>query len=101
MAKEKRVVDQGVTSSGRPVQPALQSHGLKYTGTVYALVHKPHEGFANFGIVTLKLKDGVIVATDISQPYNGLEALAKLDILNDKALEALRKTYPPEYQRCG
>lgn len=101
MAKEKRVVDQGVTSSGRPVQPALKSHGLKYTGTVYALVHKPHEGFANFGIVTLQLKDGVVCGTEISQPYNGIESLAKLDKLHDEMLEQLRKTYPPEYQRCG
>lgn len=61
-------------------------------------MHKPHAGFADYGIVTLEIVDGIVVKETVGEPYAGFEATARLELLNNKLLEHLRRTYPPEYQ---
>lgn len=79
-------------------EPLAQDLGQVFTGTVHTLVHKPHEGFANYGIATLEIKNGIVVSMQVGPPYAAFEAAARMELLNNKLLEGLRKTYPAEYR---
>ncbi len=79
-------------------EPLQQNLGQVYSGTVHALVHKPHEGFANYAIATLEIKNGIVTNMTLGQPYNAFEAKLRMELLNDKRLEELRRTYPAEYR---
>lgn len=74
--------------------------GKKYTGKAYIIVQKPHQGFQDFAIMTTTLKDGVIVDVAYSDPYLPIELMARLELLNEKQLEELKRTYPPGF-RCA
>jgi hypothetical protein len=65
---------------------------------VYTLVFKPHEGFADYAVASLAIEKGVVTKIELSDPYAGFEAMAKLELANDKLLEKLRRSYPAGYQ---
>jgi len=67
---------------------------VKFSGVVYTLVHKPYQGFADYAVATISIKDGVIESMELSDPYMGFEAMHRLELKNEALLEKLRKTYP-------
>lgn len=81
-----------------PEKPLEQDLGLTFTGQVYTLVHKPHEGFANYAIATIQITNGIVTKTDIGQPFNAFEAKLRMDLKNDALLETLRRNYPGDYR---
>lgn len=70
----------------------------KFSGIAHTLVYRPHEGFANYAVATLKISEGIVEEITLSDPYAGFEAMAKMELLNEKKLEEMRKNYPPEYR---
>lgn len=73
----------------------LKEKCMKMTGQVLCFVYRPHMGFADFAIVTLRLKDGKIVEVpDISDPYLAIEAGARMEDKQSRILEKMRQTYP-------
>lgn len=79
--------------------PAIEDDILvDFTGEVYTLVRRPHNGFANYAIATLTIKNGRVVGQTLSDPYAGFEATARLELANERLLSSLRKNYPPEFQ---
>lgn len=83
--------DQPIVTIQHPTVVAPRSH---FTGTCYTLTHKPHEGFANYAIVSLHIEDGAVVKEEVGQAFNAMEALLKLELQNGRHLEHLRRTYP-------
>lgn len=79
-------------------QPLNTDLGLAFTGQVYTLVHKPHEGFANYGIATIDIKNGVVTKMEVGQPFNAFEAKLRMELKNDAKLEELRRNYPGDYR---
>lgn len=69
-----------------------------FTGTTHTIVYRPHEGFANYAIASITMNDGKIIKTELSQPYAAFEALVKLETINDKQLEKMRRGYPADYR---
>lgn len=70
----------------------------KFSGTVHTLVFRPHEGFADYAVKTLVIRDGIVEEEAMSDPYAGFEALAKLETMNARLLEAMRVKYPAGYR---
>lgn len=70
---------------------------LEFTGKVFSLVHRPHNGFANYAIAELIVEHGRVIGAHFLQPMGGFESKAKLDKRIDDLLEELRKTYPSGY----
>lgn len=70
----------------------------EFSGVVHTLMYRPWQGFADYSVVTLTIKDGVVVSTEIGQPLAGFEAFAHLDIKNARLLEHMRQNYPQGFQ---
>lgn len=70
----------------------------RFSGEVKAVVYKPHEGFANYSLTTLTIKDNKVTQIEHSQPMAMFEILIKMDRENEKLLERLRKNYPRGYK---
>lgn len=70
----------------------------KFSGEVKAVVYKPHEGFADFSLTTLNIKDNKIINIKHSQPMAAFEILVKMDRENEKLLDRMRKNYPKGYK---
>jgi hypothetical protein len=66
----------------------------EFTGKVFGIVQRPHNGFANFAIAELLLEKGRVVGAHYLQPMAGVELRAKLDIRIGELLDELRKAYP-------
>lgn len=79
-------------------QPLEHDTGLAYTGQVFALVHKPHEGFANYAIATIDITNGIVTKMEVGQPFNAFEAKLRMELKNDARLEELRRSYPGDYR---
>jgi hypothetical protein len=68
---------------------------LKFSGTVYSIVAKPWQGFSDYVILELEIKDDVVVKqSEKTGPLCGAEALGWLEIYEERQLEKLRKNYP-------
>jgi len=65
---------------------------------VHTLLYRPHNGFANYTIATIKIEEGIVTDIQYSDPYNGAEALWRMDVLNGRLLEKLRRNYPTGFQ---
>lgn len=61
---------------------------------VHTLLYRPHNGFANYTIATITIKDGKVTDIQYSEPYNGTESLIRMDMLNGRLLEKMRRNYP-------
>lgn len=70
----------------------------RYTGQFHTIVQKPHNGFQNFAIMTADVKDGVIKKVEFTQSWSGWETVARLELLNEKKMEELKRTYPAGFQ---
>lgn len=72
--------------------------GLLFTGQVVGLVNRPHNGFANYSVVTLILNKGHVVKAHFGQAMAGFEAQAHIKIKNEALLDLARKYYPPGFE---
>lgn len=64
---------------------------------VNTMMYRPHEGFANYTIATMTIKNGKVVDIQYSDPLNGTESLIRMDVKNGQLLEKLRRAYPAGY----
>lgn len=72
---------------------------MRFTGQVMTFIYRPHNGFADFAIVTMKLQDGkVIEVTEVSDPYLAIEAGARMEDKQARALEKMRSSYPGDHR---
>ena len=87
---------------GAPPEPKLdESYKIskdKLNCEVHTLLYRPHNGFANYTIATITIKDGVVDDIKYSEPYNGTESLIRMDMENGKLLEKMRRNYPAGYR---
>lgn len=73
----------------------LKQRCLKFSGQVLTFIYRPHEGFADFSIVSMRLKDGKVTEVeDISDPYLPFEARARMETKMDQTMETMRRSYP-------
>lgn len=71
----------------------------KFNGEVMAFIYRPHLGFADYAIVKMTLKDGVVSKVDdVSDPLAAFEARAHMETKQAYHLEKMRREYPPEFQ---
>lgn len=75
-------------SENRNIEPG------DFSGTVHTLVYCPHQGFANYAIATLTIVEGLVEKVELSDPYAGFEAMAKMELMNEKLLDKMRGQYP-------
>lgn len=66
----------------------------EFNGTIYTIVPRPNQGFANFAIADVEIKDGVVQKITLSEPYAFFEAIARLEIRNEKMLTEMNRKYP-------
>lgn len=77
----------------------IKKDAKKFTGVLHAFKYRPHEGFADFCIVTLQLKNGVVESvTEVSDPYAAIECRIKMEIKQAYHIEKMRLEYPAGFQ---
>lgn len=81
-------------------EPELKEHVplTSYTGSIWGLTYKPHNGFADYSVTEFVIQDNKVVGIIESDPYAGIEALLKLELQNARNLEKLRVKYPAGYR---
>lgn len=80
-------------------QKRLKSLNMKFTGATFSFVYRPHNGFADFAIVKMHLKEGVVVSVeDVSDPYTAMEARARMEMKQAYEMEKMQRSYPEGYQ---
>lgn len=68
-------------------------------GIVFAYIYRPHNGFANYAMVKLLLRNGKVEEViDVSQPYYGNEVRAKMEIAMAREFEKMRVNYPGDHR---
>lgn len=77
----------------------LNHYPETFSGEVFAIVYKPHNGFSNFAIATIAIEKGIVKKIDVSQNYAGFETIARLDIKMHQKLEAMQLNYPAGFRR--
>lgn len=101
MAKEKRPVAVEPDGNVKEVLPGpMTQDPSNFTGEVFTIVRRPHEGFADYAVATMTIECGLVKSIVLSDPYAGFEALARLELKNTHLLEFLRKNYPGELRRA-
>lgn len=63
------------------------------TGVAYTVQCFYNQGFSNYKILTLHLKDGVVTAVERSDPYQQFEAQGKLTIKEEAIFDRLRASW--------
>jgi len=77
----------------------LKALNMKFTGVSFAFIYRPHLGFADYAVVKLLLKDGVIEKVEsVSDPLAAFEARAVMETKQAYHLESMRTGYPAEYR---
>lgn len=77
----------------------IKNECLGFSGEVLAFVYRPHNGFANFAIVNLKLKDGEVEdVVEVTQPHAAFEIRAHMETKQAYKLEKMRQNYPSGFQ---
>lgn len=77
----------------------LNHYPETFSGEVFAIVYKPHNGFSNFAIATIAIEKGMVKKIDVSQNYAGFETIARLDIKMHAKLEEMQLKYPAGFRR--
>lgn len=70
-------------------KPAVEIKVIPFTGIARTVECYENQGFRNFRVVSLWLKDGVVVKVKKSDPYASFEAGSRLDLANDYSLLSL------------
>jgi hypothetical protein len=68
-----------------------------FTGEVFTLTYKRHEGHPNFCLTKLYIENNFVTKIEHqanAQTFAGFEAMHKLEKLNDAHFEKLRAKYP-------
>lgn len=72
---------------------ALLFPTIPFTGIARSMECVIHNGFNNFYLVTLAMKDGRVVSRTVSDPYASFEAIARMEIEIHKAALNLNTGY--------
>ena len=64
-----------------------------FTGIARSVQAFDNQGFKNFRILTLHIKDGIVEKIDYSDPYANYEAIARLEITNENAVHNLNANW--------
>lgn len=77
------------------IEPVLQvMPSSKFTGMARSVIcYNTHGMFRNFKIVTLQIKDGVVVSEELSDPYASFEAIVKLELANVQSVNHLNQNW--------
>lgn len=70
----------------------------KFSGVVYTPVYKHWQGFANYTINTMTIKDNVVTDQQLGDPYCAMEVLAKLELAYSRLIEKMRRNYPSGFR---
>lgn len=58
---------------------------LKFSGVARSMQCFDNQGFRNFRIVTMEIKNGVVVSVAYSDPYASFEAISMMELWNEKS----------------
>ena len=101
MVEKKRPVVVEPDGNTKEVVPGpMTQDPAKFSGEVYTIVRRPHEGFADYAVASMVIELGVVKSITLSDPYAGFESLARLELKNTHLLEFLRKGYPGDLRRA-
>lgn len=78
-------------SAARRKEP--KKSDINFSGVMTTIQASKNGDFSNYQIVTAVIEDGVVKNLHRSQPYAGFEAMAKLEIQTDRALNRLVNQY--------
>jgi len=72
---------------------AAVSRDLLFTGIARSVQAFDNQGFKNFKIVTLYIRDGIVEKIEYSDPYANYEAIARLELSNENAVHNLNANW--------
>lgn len=78
-----------------PKEEKKASDENQFTGIARSVEAFDNQGFRNFRILTLHLKDGIVIKTDYSDPYANFEAISRLELWNEIGVIHLNNTWAP------
>lgn len=70
-----------------------------FSGVVHTICYRPHNGFANYTIGTLTIEKGVVKKIEYSDPYAAFETIIRLELMNEKKVEHMRRNYPAGFRQ--
>ncbi len=65
----------------------------QFTGVARSVEAFDNQGFRNFRILTLHIKDGKVIKTDRSDAYANFECIARMEIWNEMSIIHLNNTW--------
>jgi hypothetical protein len=80
------------------VEKAVGHHipqGLFFSGIARSVEAYDNQGFRNFRVLTLHIKDGIVEDIKYSDPYASYEAIARLELWNELSVHNLNNNWKP------
>ncbi len=70
-------------------EPSLQVECASFSGVARSVQCYSHQGFRDFRIVTLHLKNGTVDKIEYSDPYANFETISRMELQNEIAIHHL------------
>ncbi len=81
------------SKSERAITEVKQEKPVQFSGVARSLVCFDNNGFRNFKIQKLTIKDGVVVTLEMSDAYASFEAITRLELANEMAILNLNNNW--------
>jgi hypothetical protein len=74
-------------------QTEKKSTPVKFSGVARSVQCYDHEGYRNFRICRMTIKDGIVTRIEYSDPFASFELIAKLELEQELAIHNLNSNW--------